>query len=566
MELEGLNVEFIHRHGHFMVLSSPEGLTEGQLSPLQASMLKSNDIPHLLPVTVEEMDGNVRLYYNISGKKMLSHMLKQTRLSFPDYVRTMLSVVTALDDCRTYMLLEAQYVLQTEYMFCGTDVSDIYLTYVPLERLMVQKKSVPGELQQLSSQLLASVDSLQGERLQEIMTYLHLDGFHIAGFKKILLEQLMDASPRRQTKAPPHVMQHSAEPQERSEPFPVQNIQQEINLRSHSGFPERHRENLDPSPVREFASTPESLHDSGASAQWHEALTEEESGGGKQPVKLTVPVLAVAALSCALCWKWYAEHPSEPGVYIAAGLTVLIAGAAFYVLRIWRPQTTRAGWKSGGKGAGSLAEPGFVDLAPARLSERGLFANADVSAKSDFRFQGHKADFQAPADSLGRGFPAGAGPRSAGLGTDHAAARNNRTSAGGEYPAAVNNPPSLSEATTYLTASDATVWLGDMQASQQGPFLEKIGDGQTERIPIAEPSFVIGRGGNGVHYIEDAPGVSRAHVEFMQTDGHYMVKDLGSKNGSFLNGEQMVPYKVYSLKEGDTVKIIAAEFIFKMGS
>ncbi|MDH6675780.1 pSer/pThr/pTyr-binding forkhead associated (FHA) protein, partial [Paenibacillus sp. LBL] len=50
-------------------------------------------------------------------------------------------------------------------------------------------------------------------------------------------------------------------------------------------------------------------------------------------------------------------------------------------------------------------------------------------------------------------------------------------------------------------------------------------------------------------------GTSRAHVELSREGGEYVLKDLGSRNGTILKGESMVPYKEYPLKEGDTFVI-----------
>nr|WP_106766703.1 FHA domain-containing protein [Paenibacillus faecalis] len=41
-----------------------------------------------------------------------------------------------------------------------------------------------------------------------------------------------------------------------------------------------------------------------------------------------------------------------------------------------------------------------------------------------------------------------------------------------------------------------------------------------------------------------------------------MIKDLGSKNGTILKGEPMVPYKEYPLQEGDTFLIAGGKYTF----
>jgi len=50
-------------------------------------------------------------------------------------------------------------------------------------------------------------------------------------------------------------------------------------------------------------------------------------------------------------------------------------------------------------------------------------------------------------------------------------------------------------------------------------------------------------------------GVSRRHVVIQQTDHGYEVLDLGSVNGTWLNGERLVPHKAYPLASGARLKL-----------
>lgn len=50
-------------------------------------------------------------------------------------------------------------------------------------------------------------------------------------------------------------------------------------------------------------------------------------------------------------------------------------------------------------------------------------------------------------------------------------------------------------------------------------------------------------------------GVSRQHCRFWRDDDRLCVLDLGSKNGTFLNGERLTPNKEYALAEGDQMAL-----------
>jgi pSer/pThr/pTyr-binding forkhead associated (FHA) protein len=50
-------------------------------------------------------------------------------------------------------------------------------------------------------------------------------------------------------------------------------------------------------------------------------------------------------------------------------------------------------------------------------------------------------------------------------------------------------------------------------------------------------------------------GVSRRHCKIWQGTGEYFIEDLGSANGTFLNGERLTPYLPHSLEDEDDLQL-----------
>ena len=50
-------------------------------------------------------------------------------------------------------------------------------------------------------------------------------------------------------------------------------------------------------------------------------------------------------------------------------------------------------------------------------------------------------------------------------------------------------------------------------------------------------------------------GVSRRHARIICQQDEIMIEDLGSVNGSFVNGEQLMPYLAHSLKNEDVLQL-----------
>jgi pSer/pThr/pTyr-binding forkhead associated (FHA) protein len=78
-----------------------------------------------------------------------------------------------------------------------------------------------------------------------------------------------------------------------------------------------------------------------------------------------------------------------------------------------------------------------------------------------------------------------------------------------------------------------------------------------KELPVARPKFMIGRAKDcQLRPLSDA--VSRHHCAIVVEDGGVNVRDYGSKNGTFVNGDRVVGKR--ELKNGDRLKICELEF------
>jgi pSer/pThr/pTyr-binding forkhead associated (FHA) protein len=77
---------------------------------------------------------------------------------------------------------------------------------------------------------------------------------------------------------------------------------------------------------------------------------------------------------------------------------------------------------------------------------------------------------------------------------------------------------------------------------------------------LDEPIVSIGRLESNTVCLED-PFVSRHHCVIKNDGDEYLIEDLDSANGTFLNGERV---HAAALKEGSIVQIGASQFLFKL--
>jgi pSer/pThr/pTyr-binding forkhead associated (FHA) protein len=71
---------------------------------------------------------------------------------------------------------------------------------------------------------------------------------------------------------------------------------------------------------------------------------------------------------------------------------------------------------------------------------------------------------------------------------------------------------------------------------------------------LAESSISIGRSPENLLQIEDV-SVSSSHAELtLGDDGDYILRDIGSTNGTELNGKEIAPEEEHKLQDGDKVR------------
>lgn len=78
------------------------------------------------------------------------------------------------------------------------------------------------------------------------------------------------------------------------------------------------------------------------------------------------------------------------------------------------------------------------------------------------------------------------------------------------------------------------------------------GANSSKEYELTRPEIVIGRDPN-VDLTIPSPAVSRRHARLMRQGEGYLLEDLGSSNGTFLNGERLLEQRL--LKTGDQIKL-----------
>ncbi|HEY9062740.1 MAG TPA: FHA domain-containing protein [Pseudobacteroides sp.] len=108
----------------------------------------------------------------------------------------------------------------------------------------------------------------------------------------------------------------------------------------------------------------------------------------------------------------------------------------------------------------------------------------------------------------------------------------------------------------------------NFQIKKNTPYLKLINirehfDFKVEEIYMLGKDVDIGRSSKNKIAVKD-PYMSTRHARFSIKDGKYFIEDLGSTNGTFVNGKDLKNIR-QPLKDGDKIRIGQVDFLFVSG-
>lgn len=583
--MSAFNVDFMRNGGTYMILRGANGLHSRDINRVQHTMLASLEIPGLLPLDLREINFEVSLYYEITGRRMLSQCLKSDKLSAQEFYGLLLQIVAILDDCQRYMLSPSNFIIDEEFIFVEEPLASamLHLTYVPTREPAGQER-LGLSLLTLITRILSSVTVVEGSGIQKIVSLCGDELFSTAALKKMLLdlmggdrsesiaaERIKGSGTWRESSGSSVTIKEYVQVPDQSAPDKSkerQKLRRRKELLRVGGLDG----GVDNKSLPAFGSK---LYDE----KWN--MTDDAADDGSRPVqkgsKFTYLLLG-ALLVDAVCWKFiYLDAPSSWGLYVCIGITLaLLIGLLLIrsskleavtgsvseaIYRLGRPSSEEEGldddepanwkepWNGGGWGeADSLYS---ADLKPDITRSNAMNSSEamklytskqdelwqdaiDITSLSNSEFS-HQPWIEAPdrdgvPDSL--------------FGLSEA-----------EEP--LHHP-----ATVLLSHAAAPSIMPSLAATYR---LERYGPEDEmahvpEIIALKSGSFVIGRSEDIAQYVERTVGVSRAHVELMVREEGCSIKDLGSRNGTFLKGELIAPYKEYPLESGDIFLIAGSTY------
>lgn len=534
-------VDFVNGRCHEMTLDREGGIKRSDLDELEINMLRSQRVPSLLPLEWMEMDGHVTFRYALGGKKMLLHRLQQQPLTMEQFYGLLLRVVTALMECRDYMLRPEGCMLGDMFLFVGERIEDVSFVYVPL-RSRKEESASGDDLLAMAARWTSYIEHVDGEGLRDVLSFFNGNRWPLMELREHLLEVLgsrviyqadkeevdtPDFRSADQRSLDSSIYGHRLEPKP-----PVHDIQQ-ARVSGLNGKPQdilsRDAESKD-IKLSEAESRKTKLREEEQAQRSYLELESVESAMANNMPRRRWIIALTFVLGAACLWRFlYLDNPSAQTMLVSLGLTILLLAGAVWMWRRGDELILRKSVLDDDPDAESLSDSFELQSQPMPAKER-------WTQQADYRELGIEHRSSATTSSLGN-YSVPHEPR-----REHMQGRE------------TTQQPGLLAPTTVLEGQDAGAAGAGLSGGDK-VLLRRSWNGKEEEIVLQTEVFQVGRGCGRKGYEEKADGVSRIHLEIVKEQGCHVAKDLGSRNGSLLNGTLMIPYKSYPLAAGDTIQL-----------
>ncbi|MFC3799668.1 DUF6382 domain-containing protein [Cohnella sp. GCM10012308] len=540
-----LKTRFEQQRGLWMILEQASAPWRREdLDAVQTGMLQACEIPGLLPLAVEETDGRIGLRYRLAGSKMLSQSFRAERWTMTDAIAALCKLAETAEQCHDHMLDFKRLLLRDEYIFVGNGWHDLRFAYLPLAA------DASGEdeagFERLIVRWVMRADNPDGAVLQQLLEMTATEGFIPSSLRAFARRYLCERAEERADS-----MLQAANGSEKRFVGGEQ-------ASTHAGLqPERKASEgapdffsrLDRARLPPQKASARTEGEAGESSwQRPDALRSERGAdsvlvgneedahadagwmpGGMSAARWRVWLVALSAVAAGIAWKTlYANAPGTRGLATSLAATAACAGLCLFLWNGWtrkeRTETIR-GMKSGSEAsepkperyAGYPAWPEPVEGKAARTPD--LMPSSRFESFSD----GSKSNRKASDPTL------------------HDRPQTEWLSSKREATELLASPQAAAPAVCYLE------W-----ESAERPC----------KIPLKAESLVIGRSKDAAQHVDESGGMSRAHLEMLREQGRWLAKDLGSRNGSWLNGSPMAPYEAYPLETGDCLQVAGSIYRF----
>lgn len=119
----------------------------------QLRMIRENNIPGLLKCSVHKIDGDMKLYYEISSKQNLYVLFENRDLNLELFQAIMMGFVRVIEALKEFLLESDHLLVDPNYIYINLESKRLYFCYFP-----VYKKDISKAFHEFAEYLLTKID------------------------------------------------------------------------------------------------------------------------------------------------------------------------------------------------------------------------------------------------------------------------------------------------------------------------------------------------------------------------------------------------------------------------
>lgn len=462
----------------------------------QIAMIRNNAIPGVLPLEQRRVDSKLLLYYDVTGKWRLKDLLDNKEFSGQEFITLLERFIGVITGSDAYLLDASQYVLDEEHIFVDSGMTP-HLLYMPVKGQQDIHQRFKELLLQLIVYRARLSDQDSGPVLSGILNYLKREHFNIHAFQKALRDLNRSDSPCAPI-PPVTPVTPKAVPQSLNDLIP-----QENKVKSPLVTPAQPT----PAPAAKIKKQQKPQ----VSIVESEKITRR-----KYRASTVLAAFIFQGVLGAGVWLGYQpvyDATQDPATaWAALGLMVLCLDG-LVLKRLFNPENRIEVQKVVKKRIPAVQQAAPVPEAPVNPQPHQAFpVNLDKQVISNVTVRG-----RAPL----------------------------------AYDTEVLSPAAALDSSAYdtvvLDAQDAVPYL-----VRKGPVQEII---RLDRTPL-----VIGRLPDLADHVVSDPTIGRMHAEVTWNTDQCHIRDLNSKNGTYVNGKRLAGPEPCSLEPGDEIRLGSLEY------
>lgn len=488
-----------------------KGSSQEDIFHYQVEMIANNSIRGILPFCERQKNDTVNIYYEITSRISLSRFLSRKKLSKEEFLDIIGSITETMLECGSYLLSERCLILDDDFIYIKPDSLEVFLVYLPVEQ---EIDVVQNFREFLVNLVVYSANILEEENdnfLQKLLSYARTETFSIKGFSALL-------KTIRSGRAA--VPEEGAQVEKKEFQLKTVPVKRGITHNPKSLISESRRPGeLIPTEI----PASQAAKENGPEKKKLEIRREKVSSSGKHEKNSTAIsnikrfFLIGAALSQLLfaviavqAWK-YAVFLGGDSNSAISGIALIILGIDYFLYkRVFRYERITV-----------KIPPGENDNEKPFLKKEAF----DQKAKAEKNLKTDEPSSSSPF-----------------------LYKEEQVLCGQQEQAARGTNPAE---TTILGTRGR--FCACLQGSRDGAIFE---------IPVVGESFVIGRLADQVDHVSNNSAVGKVHAEILCRGGAYHIKDLNSRNGTFLNGNRIESNMEFEIKNNDVISFANSEYIF----